>query len=133
MRKRRKIVYNPGLRELAGKLRNNMTFPEKKLWYDFLSGHKFRFLRQKPLLDYVVDFYCPRLKLFIEVDGESHFTEESRKNDIKRTEDLANIGLKEIRFTNDDVFNNFKGVCKEINRVADEIMRKNEIPASAGK
>jgi len=55
-----------------------MTPAEKKLWYSYLRDFKFRVLRQKPINNFIVDFYCAKLKLVIEIDGDSHFT-----NDVK--------------------------------------------------
>lgn len=69
------IPYRDDLKEKAKELRKNMTGPEKNLWYNVLRKNQiegYRFLRQKPLLSYIVDFYCDELKLAIELDGFSH-------------------------------------------------------------
>ncbi|HBE56853.1 MAG TPA: endonuclease, partial [Cyanobacteria bacterium UBA11366] len=68
------LPYNPALVARAKELRKNMTPAEKKLWYGYLRTFQFRVLRQRPIDHFIVDFYCPSLKLVIEVDGESHFT-----------------------------------------------------------
>ena len=70
------LPYNPQLVERAKELRKIMTLAEKKLWYNYLKTFKFRFLRQRPIDNFIVDFYCAELKLVIEVDGDSHFTNE---------------------------------------------------------
>jgi very-short-patch-repair endonuclease len=64
------LPYNPKLVERAKNLRKNMTPAEKKLWYSYLRNFKFRVLRQKPIDNFIVDFYCAKLKLVIEIDGD---------------------------------------------------------------
>ena len=108
------LPYNSDLVEKAKQLRKNMTAAEKKLWYGYLRTFKFRVLRQRPIAFFIVDFYCAALKLVIEVDGDSHFTEVGKAYDAERTRILEDYGLKVIRFTNDEVLNNFEGVCQRI-------------------
>ena len=110
------LPYNPELVAKAKQLRKNMTVAEKKLWYGYLRSFKFRVLRQRPIAFFIVDFYCAALKLVVEVDGDSHFTDEGKAYDARRTEILAGYGLKVIRFTNDEVLRNFEGVCDRIER-----------------
>jgi very-short-patch-repair endonuclease len=97
--------------QLAEKLRHNMTLPEKKLW-EFLrlkpEGYKFR--RQHPFARYILDFYCHKKRLSIEIDGENHNSIEHKENDSHRTELLKGLGVKEIRFTNSEVLHNFQSV-----------------------
>ena len=112
------LPYNSGLVAKAKELRKNMTVAEKKLWYSYLRNFKFRVLRQRPIAYFIVDFYCAALKLVIEVDGDSHFTDDGKACDAKRTEILQGYDLKVIRFTNDDVLHNFETVC---DRIAHEI------------
>ncbi|MEH2425555.1 MAG: endonuclease domain-containing protein [Nostoc sp.] len=111
------LPYNPKLVERAKELRKNMAPAEKKLWNNYLKNLKFRFLRQRPIHNFIVDFYCANLKLVIEVDGDSHFTDEGKDYDAERTAILEGYRLKVIRFTNDDVLNNFEGVCQQIEEV----------------
>jgi very-short-patch-repair endonuclease len=78
---------------------------------------QFRFLRQRPINNFIVDFYCANLKLVIEVDGDSHFTDEGKDYDAERTvilEGYGRYGLKVMRFTNDDVLKNFELVYQQI-------------------
>ena len=110
------LPYNPELVARARKLRKNMTVAEKKLWYEYLRTFPHRVHRQRPINHYIVDFYCPKLKLVIEVDGESHFTPEAQEYDRKRTEILQGYGLKVVRFTNQQIMNNFEGVCSIIQK-----------------
>ena len=100
--------------QLAKNLRKNMTPWERKLWYCFLKTYSVRFQRQKPIDRYIVDFYCAKAKLIIELDGSGHYETESIENDRKRTEKLESLGYKVIRFTNLDVDKNFYGVCTVI-------------------
>jgi very-short-patch-repair endonuclease len=108
------LPYNPKLIERAKELRKNITPAEKKLWSEYLRNFQFRVLRQRPIHHFIVDFYCPTLKLVIEIDGESHFTEEGKDYDIERTLILKGYGLKVIRFTNNQVLNEFDSVCIQI-------------------
>lgn len=106
------LPYNPDLVAKAKELRKNMTAAEKKLWYGYLRNFQFRVLRQRPIAYFIVDFYCAALKLVIEVDGDSHFTEEGKAYDARRTEILIGYGLRVIRFTNDEVLHDFEAVCQ---------------------
>jgi very-short-patch-repair endonuclease len=108
------LPYNPKLIERAKEFRKNMTPAEKKLWNYYLKNFKFRVLKQRPIDNFIVDFYCAKLNLVIEVDGDSHFTDEGKDYDAERTEILKGYGLKVIRFTNHDVLNNIEGVCQQI-------------------
>lgn len=105
------LPYNRALVPRAKQLRHNMTTAEKKLWYGYLKNFRFRVLRQRPIDYFIVDFYCSKLKLVIEVDGESHFTNEGQEDDQHRTLRLESYGLKIIRFTNEEILNNFADVC----------------------
>lgn len=108
------LPYNPKLVRRAREMRKNPTEAEKKLWYGFLRTFEHRVLRQRPIDNYIVDFYCPQLKLVIEIDGSSHYTEEGVQNDQARTSILEGYGLKVMRFTNAEVLNNFEAVCAAI-------------------
>jgi len=70
--------------------------------------------RAKPLGRYVADFYCASERLVIELDGDSHFTEKAARADAARTDSLAMLGLRVIRFTNAEVMECFEGVCERI-------------------
>ena len=108
------LPYNPKLVEKAKELRQNPTPAEKKLWRGYLRTFPLRILRQRPIDRFIVDFYCAALKLVIEIDGDSHFTDEGQVYDLERTGILAGYGLKVIRFTNDEVMKDFEGVCCNI-------------------
>ena len=98
----------------ARELRKNMTKEERHLWYDFLRGHTARFSRQKILGRYIVDFYSASARLVIELDGSQHYDREGLENDAVRTAYLENYGLKVLRIPNNEVMQNFSGVCEYI-------------------
>ena len=112
----------------AAKLRENMTEPEIKLW-DYLKtkplGYKFR--RQHPIAGYVLDFYCHKLRLSIEIDGGYHLKKEQKEKDTQRTEYLKGVGIAEHRFTNEEILSNFKKTIEIINSVL-----RDGIPLGAG-
>jgi very-short-patch-repair endonuclease len=109
------LPYNPKLIPIAKELRKNPTPAEKKLWQDFLRNFPFKVLRQRPIDNLIVDFYCAALRLLvIEVDGESHFTEQGKQYDAERTGIFEGYGLQVVRFTNVDVLQCFEGVCQEL-------------------
>jgi very-short-patch-repair endonuclease len=116
-------VYNlPQLKHLRGKLRNNMTKSEIILWkhlnHDQLG---YRFRRQYGVDNYIVDFYCPKLKLVIEIDGSTHYEEDVFQNDKIREACLQNLGLKVKRYNNSEIFNNLENVLKDIYQICQEI------------
>ena len=111
------LPYNPELVEQAREMRKNPTPAEKKLWYGYLRTFKYRVLRQRPIDNYIVDFYCAQLKLVIEVDGDSHYSEDGIQADQLRTSRLEGYGLRVVRFTNIEVLNNFEAVCETIERI----------------
>ncbi len=110
--------FRADLKLKARDLRKNMTEPEKKLWFQYLRYSEVKFLRQKPIENYIVDFYCASKKLVIELDGDDHFlNEEAIQADRKRDGLLIKKhSLKILRFLNCDVMRNFDGVCEEIER-----------------
>ena len=110
------IKYKHENVERARKLRKNATEEENHLWYDFLRNHRCRFQRQKTIGSFIADFYCYEAKLVIEIDGRQHYTNEGKEYDQFRTEFLEEYGLTVIRFTNDQVNKNFKGVCSYIDQ-----------------
>jgi very-short-patch-repair endonuclease len=112
---RRKIIwYNPQLKKKARELRNNSTTSEIKLWM-FLKNKQmlsYDFHRQKPLDEYVVDFFCNELMLAIEIDGLSHHNSE--EYDTERQRKLETLGIRFLRFEDDEVFYNIEKVLKTI-------------------
>ena len=128
------LEYNKNNIRLAKNLRKNATPQENHLWYDFLSKHEIRFQRQKAIDNFIVDFYCHKAKLIIEIDGSQHYTEEGRDKDEFRTEILKGYDLKVIRLTNYQINTNFQGVCQYINIVVKAAIEENiEQANSKGK
>ena len=114
MRDRRILPYRLQLRDRSRELRRDPTPAERKLWFEFLRDLPHKFTRQKPLGAYIADFYCSRLRLIIEVDGDSHFTSNGEEGDTRRTAALAALNLTVLRFTNAEVMEQFEGVCARI-------------------
>ena len=108
--------YNKNLKENSRKLRVEMTPQEKHLWYDFLKNYPVRFNRQRPIGNFIVDFYSSKAKLAIEIDGGQHYEDKNRTEDEKRTNIINRYGVDVIRFSNYDINTNFEGVCREIDR-----------------
>jgi very-short-patch-repair endonuclease len=109
-----KVTYNPYLKEKARELRNNSTLGEIILWKK-LKGKQcygFDFHRQKPILNYIVDFYCFKLKLIIEIDGYSHQfkAEEDKERDLK----LLEVGFTVLRFEEGEVRHNLDLVLQRL-------------------
>lgn len=113
------IRYRRDLKPRARILRRDSTPAERKLWYEFLAMHPEKFTRQKPLGHYIADFYCAQRQLVLELDGDTHFDEEGKLRDERRTAQLALKGIRVIRFTNREVMQQFEGVCASI----DEALR----------
>ena len=106
--------HNKALVPNAKNLRKNMTKEERHLWYDFLRSYPIKFLRQKILGKYIVDFYCAEAKLIVELDGSQHFEEKGMEYDTERTNYLKQYGIRVLRIPNNEVNQNFSGVCKYI-------------------
>ena len=105
---------NSKLVQNARNLRKNMTKEERHLWYDFLRKHPVRFYRQKVLGRYIVDFYCAEAKLVVELDGSQHYDLHEIEKDNERTAFLEQYGLSVLRIPNNEVMQNFRGVCEYI-------------------
>lgn len=114
--------HNKSLTPVAKMLRKNMTKEEKHLWYDFLRLYPVRFLRQKVIGKYIVDFYCADAKLVIELDGAQHYEEKTMNYDNKRTEYLEKMGLKVWRIPNTEVNRNFKYLCGQIDEIVKSLI-----------
>ena len=106
--------HNKQLVPFAKKLRKEMTKEERHLWYDFLRAYPVRFSRQKVLGKYIADFYSAEAKLVIELDGSQHYENENLESDAERTAFLEGYGLRVLRIPNNEVSQNFRGVCEYI-------------------
>ncbi len=117
MKKRREIIpYNPKLKILASRLRKDMTLAEVLLWNELkqkkMMGHDFD--RQKPLDNFIVDFYCKDLMLAIEIDGDSHEHEDAFEADKVRQQKLENYSIHFLRFDDCEVKQDMKNVLRTI-------------------
>lgn len=106
--------HNISLTSNAKLLRKNMTKEERHLWYDFLRPYPVRFLRQKIIDNFIVDFYCHEARLIIELDGSQHYEGKGLIKDKIRTEKIESRDLTVIRIPNNEVNHNFNGVCEYI-------------------
>ena len=109
------LPYNPKLVPLAIKLRNNLTYTEAILWKKLSKRQLlgFKFIRQKPIGNYIVDFYSRELELVIEIDGRSH-DDKKFDYDLRREGDLKKKGLNVLRFTDQDVYKRIDDVLQTI-------------------
>ncbi len=118
------LPYNPNLLDKAKYLRRHMTKAEKKLWFEFLRDHKYHFYRQRVIDNYIVDFFCARVGLVIEIDGPIHNDEDVKENDEIRSLFLKDYNLDIVRFLNEDVLYRFENVCQDIDKKIDELEKK---------
>ena len=106
--------YNKKLVGTAQHLRKNMTDEEKQLWYDFLKLLPYTVKRQHNIDNFIVDFYIPKKKIVIELDGIQHLIPKHIEADLKRDEVLATWGIKVLRYSNKSVNENYGAVVKDI-------------------
>lgn len=110
------ILQNQDLKFLARDLRKNMTDAERLVWSKVrrkqVNGHQF--YRQKVIENYIVDFYCPKAKLVIEIDGGHHYSDKAVEKDKLRDKNLESLGIRVLRFSNLDVLKNIEGVMEHI-------------------
>ena len=100
--------------EAAKELRRKMTPHERKLWYLFLRNYPIKIYKQRIIGSFIVDFYCHRAKLVIEIDGSQHYEENGIAYDEERSAYLQSLGLKVVRYSNREITWNFKKVCEQI-------------------
>ena len=118
-----KSIFNSlRLKSVRRKLRHNLTEAEIKLWSRLRkSGLGYKFRRQFSVGNFILDFYCPKLRLAIEIDGKQHTTSENREYDYSRTDFLEEYNIKVLRFENYEVINNLDQVCNKILDVINNI------------
>ncbi len=116
------LPYDKNLKEFSRQLRNNSTLAEVLLWQELKAGQVkgYKFNRQKPLGKFIVDFYCKKLNLVIEVDGDSHDHEEAVIKDQVRQDKLTKLGLSFLRFDDIDIKRNMAFVLQEIHHFIDD-------------
>lgn len=118
--------HNKQLVPLAKQLRKEMTKEERHLWYDFLRGYPIRFSRQKVLGKYIADFYSAKAKLVIELDGSQHYKNDNMQKDTERTDFLKKYGLTVIRIPNNEINENFQGVCEYIDSAVKQSLSQHD-------
>ena len=118
------------MRRHAQQLRKNMTLEERILWYQYLKEYPIQWNRQKVIGEYIVDFYCKRAKLIVELDGSQHYEPEMVHYDGRRTAYLSKLGYDVLRFSNRDVKTNLSGVCSAIDLAVRD--RLQNLPSGEG-
>ena len=108
---------NKDLKDRAKEMAKNMTKAEEFMWFNILQSNKtgFKWVKQKIIDNYIVDFYCHTLGLVLEVDGDTHA--ERQEYDEVRTKFLSNFGLEVVRFSNDDIYNNIDSVYSRLKEI----------------
>lgn len=109
-------TYEKHLKGYSRELRKNMTETEKLLWSK-IRGKQLKgiqFYRQKPIGSFIVDFYCPKANLLIELDGGQHYSQDCKAKDSQRDEYLRRMGLRVLRFSDREVFQNLSAVIEMI-------------------
>ena len=118
-----RFKHVPRLTPRARELRKNMTPEERHLWYDFLRTYPVRFLRQKVVGGYILDFYCASVKLAVEVDGTQHYAPDQIQYDAERERYLNGWGITVVRVPNSDIRTVFSEVCTKIDQIVQTRMQ----------
>ena len=114
------VKKNNNLLNIAKSLRRNMTRQEKHLWYDYLQHYPIKIYKQRIIDNFVVDFYCHKARLAIEIDGSEHYSIEGKTYDEARTGVIEKYGVIVLRFSNLDIDDKFEGVCYVIDKTIKE-------------
>ena len=119
-----KLINDNNRLELRRKLRKTMTKSETILW-KHIKGEQLlvKFRRQVSIKNYIVDFYCPQLKLIVEVDGATHNETEIFEKDIQRDKILRDLGFVVIRYNSERVFNNLNEVLSDLYVTCERILK----------
>ncbi len=127
------VPYNKDHKERSRDLRSNMTDAEHELWRHVRRKQilGLQFYRQKPIHQYIVDFYCPKAQLVIEVDGGQHWQPDHAENDREREAVLEQLGLKTLRFSNLEVLQHVDLVLDRIHEVARRRLHQTRLPAES--
>ncbi|PWB38525.1 MAG: endonuclease [Parcubacteria group bacterium] len=137
MKRRRATFFKYAfyLKKLARNNRKNPTEPELRFWFKVIKNipSNYKFHRQKPIGNFILDFYCSKLLLDVEIDGDSHFWETN--NDGRRKKTLDSFGIKVIRYTNDQVMENLGGVYEDFLKqiqIRERVLKPPQSPLSGG-
>ncbi len=124
------LQYNKSLKLLSRDLRRNMTDAEKLVWSK-IRGRQLKglqFYRQKIIGNYIADFYCPKARLVIEIDGGQHYSAEGKEKDRLRDDCMARTGLTVLRFSDREVLQNLEAVLERLWRECDRINKISPAP-----
>ena len=124
---------NEEMTRRARELRKNMTKEECTLWFQYLHSYPVQFRRQCVFGNYIVDFYCAKARLVLELDGSQHYEPEKLRQDALRTRYLESLGLHVLRFSNADVNQNLRGVCQAIDLAVRERYMADPVPEGVGR
>ena len=119
-----KVPKRYELTKRSVRLRRNMTRQEKHIWYDYLRKLPFTINRQMIIGSYIVDFYCAKAGIVIEIDGVQHYWKKQYLYDKKRTEKLESYGLQVIRFTNKEIDTKFESICIFMDKIFNEYIKE---------
>ena len=110
------LSYNKSLKQISRNLRRNMTDAETLLWSKLRGKQlkRYQFYRQKIIGNYIVDFYCPKSKLAIEVDGGQHYSAEGKEKDKRRDDYMTREEITVLRFSDREVLGNLDAVLEKI-------------------
>ena len=120
--------HNKKLTSFAQKLRKEMTKEERHLWYQYLRNYPYQFRRQVTCGKYILDFYCAKARLAIELDGSQHYDPPNALKDEERTHDLAKMGIYVLRIPNNEIWKNLGGVCDMIDMLVQQRIADNTSP-----
>lgn len=121
------IPYNKNLKQASRNLRSHMTEAEQLLWQRIRRKQilGLQFYRQKPILSFIVDFYCPAVNLVIECDGGQHYTELGLEADQNRDHSLSELGLCTLRYSNHQILSEIDAVVEQIYCIAKQRLESN--------
>ena len=118
------LPYQKKALSYARELRRSLTAEERHLWYDFLRDYPVKIKKQKPVGNYIVDFYCESARLVIELDGSQHYEDAGKEYDGERSRYLESLGLMVVRFSNLEINREFRAVCEYLD---DLITKRREL------
>ena len=120
--------HNSALTHLAQNLRRQMTKEERDLWYNFLKDYPVKFKRQQVVGNYILDFYCAKANIAIELDGSQHYEKSNIEKDNIRSEFLESLNIKVIRIPNTEIQTNLEGVCLYIDEIVKGTLPPQAVP-----
>ena len=119
----------PSIFKLARELRKDQTNAEKILWEKLNKNqiHGLKFRRQHPINKFIADFFCPKIKLVIEVDGSIHEIAEFHNHDEGRTDFFNDFGITLIRYTNEQIYTELDSTIRQINDISEKLLKESKV------